>query len=266
MLKRINEIIDIKSACIGALFGGILVTIILLLSNYFTDDGVLKNNNKIDKIKKINKIDQINQINQIKNNNKIDKIDKINQIKKIKNNNQIKINNQINQIKNNNQIDVLSIKDDNLHKKIDLFVNAIGNIAKKNIVSLCKNKSLIINAIKKKMGELKNAQIDYPNNFNEVCKYSKSNFSIMNYVKRFSLLDQFNNSMSKEYNQLDNTYIDLIYYIVQSFFCKDGIVLLDKLEIYLIKVINSICSKSDNTIDKLENGIQYIVRKPLSYL
>jgi hypothetical protein len=243
------ENLDKKSAIVGMVIGGIVMFIIMFLYYYFTDDDdyVFQNNNII------------------KLNNR-------------KNNNIIKLNNS-----KNTQIDVLSIKDDKLRAKIYLFVNAIVIIAKKNLSLLCKDKSNIINAIKNQMNVLKNRQTNNPKDFNKICNFSKSNFSIMNNTlqsnmntiyesensnptERFSLFNQFNNGVSNDYTQLDDAYAGLMQYIVNRFFCKDGIVLLDKLENYLINVINSVCSKSDNTIDKLENGIQYAVQKPLSYL
>jgi hypothetical protein len=209
---------------------------------------------------------------------------------------------------NNNQIDVLSIKDDKLHKKIDIFVNTIVITAKKNIALLCKDKSLIIDELRNVMYNAKKKQKKSPKKFNKLCNYERSKFSILKPIKKerknrmmnnnysseennrsepnepqymqemeemeemgesrteFAWEKQFKDGIPEEYNQLDDAYTDLMYYIVKTFFCKDGIILLDKLEDYLIKIINSVCSKSDNPIDKLENGIQWGIKKPLSYL
>jgi len=73
-------------------------------------------------------------------------------------------------------------------------------------------------------------------------------------------------SYSKDLEKLDASITDLIQYTLKTHFCNKGVLSIDKLEKYLLNMVEQICSDADHTAAVYSKFIKYNISKPFQVI
>ena len=182
----------------------------------------------------------------------------------------------ISNLPNSDIVHNVAIKDSVLRKKINTVNTNLNNLFLKSSTDFCKKKKDIKGMIKLFMVVARSEQKLNPDQVNFICNFKKGSMNNNGYgngngngwmnSNEYKQIMRMSAPYAKDIEKLKMSIADLMQYTLKTHFCKKGVLSIDKLETYLLNMVEQICSGTGHTATVYDKFVKYNISKPFQFI